>query len=688
MSTPSYHRRTHRASVAPAATMILVITVAALIGNTTPSVRSLQAAPAPAPALATQENYLAGAVDWINTAEPIRAGDLIGKVVLLDFWTYCCINCHHIIPDLEKLEAKYADELVVIGVHSPKFEAERDTENIRKKVREYEIKHPIANDANMVLWNRFGVDTWPTLAIIDARGNPRGKVRGEGHLGELDSFIGKLVAEHRAQGELDETPFVVYAESDRPSDGPLLFPGKILADEPGGRLFIADTGHNRVVVTDLEGTGQFTIGGGVQGLKDGSFAEAQFNRPQGLCLIDGMLYVADTENHAIRRVDIEGRTVRTIAGDGTQSNNRSGQGRASASTLNSPWDVIQVPGKSEIIIAMAGPHQLWRLDLEKDEIRVWAGSGVENIVDGTYKSAAFAQPSGLATDGQFLYVADSEVSGIRRVALEPGPGQEIDTVVGLGLFKFGDVDGRGDRVRLQHCLGLAYGGGFLFIADTYNNKIKACMPAERAVKTIAGTKQPGSSDEAPSFYQPGGLSIAGETLYVADTNNHLVRAFDLKAETVRTLPISGISPPKPPASAPKFPRAVPIAASPAEVSPGDGLELVVDLDIPGFKLQPDSPVLYFIEAPDNPEALGDVSPTGTRVVPEGNSIVVPVPLASNAESGDTMTLKLSASVFACAETGGFCTLKQFAWTVPVTFTSGAGETVRLTTADAATDAAE
>ncbi|QDV33070.1 thioredoxin-like domain-containing protein [Tautonia plasticadhaerens] len=628
---------------------------------------------------ATQDLF-EGGIAWLNSAQPIRSQDLIGKVVLLDFWTYCCINCHHIIPDLEKLERKYADELVVIGVHSPKFPAERDTENIRKKVREYGVKHPVVNDAEMTIWRRFGVRSWPTLAVIDAKGNFRGSVSGEGNYDTLDAFIGKLVEEHKANGELDETPFVVYAESDRPSDGPLLFPGKVLADAPNNRLFIADTGHHRVVVTDLDGAGQATIGTGIRGFKDGPFDQAQFDRPQGFCLVGDALYVTDTENHAIRRVDLSARTVETIAGNGTQSYRRNGsfQGSNQAEGLNSPWDLLPVPGTSELIIAMAGPHQLWKIDLESNLVSVWAGSGREDIIDGSYGDAAFAQPSGLATDGTYVYVADSEVSGIRRVSLSGEQAPQVGTVVGQGLFEFGDLDGVGDAVRLQHCLGLAYGDDRLYIADTYNNKIKVCDPEARRVETLVGTGEAGSSDASPSFYQPGGISLAGDTLYIADSNNHLVRAFDLDAKQVRTLSLDGVSPPKPPKKKPTFANATPIELPMTEVAPGDALTVDLSLEIPGFKLQPDSPVLTLIEAPDSPDALGpEVSPTGSTTLPTGDALTLPVPLSKPFGAGDTLTLKVSASIFACAEEGGFCTLKQYSWTVPLAFAEGAGATVTL-----------
>ncbi len=288
---------------------------------------------------------------------------------------------------------------------------------------------------------------------------------------------------------------------------------------------------------------------------DGAYDKACFNRPQGMCLAGDTLYVADTENHAIRSIDLKAKTVATVAGNGQQSHRRTGSTAAKTSGLNSPWDLLVEPGSNgkALLIAMAGPHQIWRLDLDTSVIGVWAGTGEENIIDGSLTTAAFAQPSGLATDGHFLYVADSEVSGVRAISLDHR-NHRVGTIVGVGLFGFDDIDGQGSEVRLQHCLGVAYGGGKLYIADTYNNKIKVCDPQKRVVETFVGQRQPGSTDDPPRFYQPGGLSIVGSSLYVADTNNHEVRVVDLKEKTVRTLELTGLKPPAPPARPPSFPE--------------------------------------------------------------------------------------------------------------------------------------
>ncbi len=529
----------------------IAVTLATVL--VTPPVATLAQAP-PAP----PRPSLDGAIGWINSG-PIALESLKGKVVLLDFWTYCCINCHHILPDLAKLEAKYKNELVVVGVHSGKFDAERNTENIRRKVAEYRIKHPVANDAEMTIWERFDIRSWPSRVLIDPEGNlvalgreangaPIFAVGGEGRYEAFDRVIGQLIDEARKRGTLDETPVSFPAEGSQYADKPILFPGKVLADAASNRLFVSDTGHDRIVITDLEGRNPIVVGDGGEGLVDGDFATARFNRQQGMCLDGDVLYVADTENHAIRAVDLKARTVKTVVGTGKQAERDPREpfvGPGATSAISSPWDVIQVPGSNRVYIAMAGTHQIFAYDPDSGTVRRFAGSGYENIHDGSPREARFAQPSGLATDGENLLIADAEVSGVRIITgLTTAP--KVGRIVGKGLFDFGDRDGKGpEEVRLQHCLGLAFADGKLYIADTYNNKVKVCDPKTAVVETFLGDGEAGDSDDPVRLHEPGGLSAANGKLYVADTNNHKIKVVDLATKTVKTLEIEGLTPPAP-----------------------------------------------------------------------------------------------------------------------------------------------
>lgn len=497
-------------------------------------------APAPGARSRVPAPELDGGVAWLNTAGPIRLRDLRGKIVLLDFWTFCCINCIHTLPDLARLEKKYSKELVVIGVHSAKFDNEKNSESIRKAILRYEISHPVVNDANMKIWQAYGVHSWPTLYLIDPEGYLVAQGSGEG-LGEaVDSVIAKLVKEHRDKKTLNEEPLRFdLARFRERSDRPLFFPGKVLADGVGGRLFIADSTHHRIVITDLAGRKIAVSGTGESGKADGPFDQASFNDPQGLALRGDTLYVADRKNHLIRALDLKNQVVKTIAGSGDKGEDRRRGGDALHVGLNSPWDLC-LQGNT-LYIAMAGHHQIWTLDLQKNVLAPFAGNGREDIHDGPLTEASFAQPSGLTSDGNNLYVADSEVSAIRQVPLDGKA--DVKTIVGAGLFEFGDVEGVGDQVRLQHALGVAYHEGKLYVADTYNSKIKIIDPRQRSCRTLLGGKAEGWL-AGLVLGEPGGISIAGDKLYVADTNNHRIRVIDLKSKAISTLDLHGIEAPK------------------------------------------------------------------------------------------------------------------------------------------------
>ena len=475
-----------------------------------------------------------------NTDGPVHLDKLRGKVVLLDFWTFCCVNCHHVLPELARLEQKYKNQLVVVGIHTAKFDAEKVTENIRSKVREYGIKHPVANDANQVIMDRFrpltpdGRMSWPTFVLIDASGKFARLYKGEGGTPRRSTPRSQA----RRQGPVagaswTRPPSSSPAEVDKPHDGALLYPGKVTADAASKRLYISDTGHNRIVVTGLDGKLVETIGSGKEGLVDGPFATASFSRPQGTCLFEGILYVADTENHALRAVDLKAKQVTDRRRDRQAiALLQRSRARGATTLLNSPWDVLPIPGTRSLAIAMAGPAPdlaIRRRPGARDEL----GLARAGRISSTDRSPRPSSPSRAAwpPDGQHLFVADSEVSGLRSISL--GAQHRVATIAGTGLFAFGDVDGKGESVRLQHCLGLTFGDGKLYVADSYNNKVKVCDPKTRTVKTLSGDGKRGSTDSPPEFSEPGGLSLAGSDLYVADTNNHLIRVIDLNTQAVR-----------------------------------------------------------------------------------------------------------------------------------------------------------
>jgi thiol-disulfide isomerase/thioredoxin len=475
--------------------------------------------------------------EWLNVSAPLSLAALRGKVVLIDFWTYGCVNCMHIIPDLKRLEDKYAAELVVMGVHSAKFTNEGKLDNLRRILVRYDIDHPVVNDASFAIWKAYGARAWPTQVLIDPEGYVVATASGEGHADGFDRAIAAVIQVFDEKGLIDRTPLPLAPERERLATSTLAFPGKVVADEVTGRLFIADSNHHRIVIADLDGRIVDVIGDGHAGFVNGAFDGTRFYRPQGLALDGTRLFIADTENHAIRMADLDSRRVVTVAGTGRQAA-WGGQGGAAVTTsLSSPWD-LQVRGRL-LFAAMAGTHQIWMIDLERRLALPYAGSGREARLDGTVDEAAFAQPSGLALVDSTLYVADAEANIIRAIALPPG--NRVRTIAGGDLFEFGDVDGRGDRARLQHPLGIASAGSRLFIADTYNHKIKTVNPETGDVRTFAGTGAEGA-DEGPaavaSFHEPGGISATSDALYVADTNNHAIRRIALPGGDVATLQLT------------------------------------------------------------------------------------------------------------------------------------------------------
>ncbi len=438
----------------------------------------------------------------------------------------------HIFPQLRKLEEKYQEELVVVGVHSAKFTSEKDTANIEKAIRRLELEHPVVNDKDFRVWSQYSARAWPTLYVVDPEGNILGRHEGEITFDAFDRVIGDMITEFEVRGTLDRTP-IPGLSAHKEEGGTLSFPSKIIADEKGSRLFVSDSNHNRVLSISLDGKILDVIGGGDVGLEDGDYADAKFHHPHGLTLSGDSLYVADTENHAIRRIDLRERRVETIAGTGEQARTFHDGGVGSVA-LNSPWDLTCLDGM--LYIAMAGFHQLWVMHLESGYVGPFAGSGREGIKDGSLRNAMLAQPTGIDTDGDTIYFADSETSAVRTATR--GESGKVNTLVGTGLFDFGDKDGVGDRALLQHVQGVCWHEGMLYVTDTYNNKIKRIEPLTQAVVSFTGLGDTGFEDgpaRAALFYEPEGLAIANGKMYIADTNNHAIRVATLSTGSVSTL---------------------------------------------------------------------------------------------------------------------------------------------------------
>ncbi|MFO0905126.1 MAG: thioredoxin-like domain-containing protein [Pirellulales bacterium] len=632
--------------------------------------------------------------EWLNVAKPIKLKDLRGKFVLLDFWTYCCINCMHILPELKKLEQTFPNELVVIGVHSAKFEGEKDTDNIAEAIMRYEIEHPVVNDKNHDIWNTFDVNSWPTIWLIDPEGNAVGMQSGEFKAELVETVLKQALPYYRENKSLDPTPlhFDLLKMNRQPT--PLFYPGKVIADEKSQRVFIADSNHNRIVVAGMDGALIDTIGSGQVGRANGDYATASFNHPQGMYLHGETLYVADTENHMLRKVDLAAKKVLHVAGTGEQGHGFPGVERLQAgksvekfsggckgTALNSPWDVWV--HENHLYIAMAGPHQIWRMPLNESEIGPFAGNGREDIVDGPLMPktpyqpgfSSFAQPSGLSSDGEWLFIADSEGSSIRAMPFKADG--EVKTVVGTSelpqgrLFYFGDVDGPRERVKLQHCLGVAYHDGKIYVADTYNNKIKVVDAKNGATQTLVGTGEPGASDNPAKFDEPAGISYAAGKLYVADTNSHQIRVVDISTKAVSTLEIKGLKPPQPPVEKrPTFSGAKQVKAPAAKVKAEGGLvTFQVKLALPtGWKMNPLAKQTVWVDAPGESGVLDRTKAGKQAIATPATEFTVTAPVTGDGAD----TVRVAFSYFYCQSGNeGICKQGAVVFTIPLTVAADA-----------------
>ena len=438
--------------------------------------------------------------------------ELRGKIVLLDFWTFCCINCLHVLDELRELEEKHRDTLVIVGVHSPKFVHEAEHQAVVDAVDRYDVRHPVLDDPELATWKQYAVRAWPTLVVIDPEGYVVAQHAGEGHAHAIASLVTELEAEHAAKGTLrrGDSPYVPPVAE----PGVLRFPGKAVRLPSGGYL-VADSGHHSLVELAEDGeTPVRRIGSGDRGFADGPAGDARFSEPQGLALLpDGGIVVADTVNHALRRVDPATWEVTTLAGTGRQwwqNSPTSGPGREV--DLSSPWDVAWFDDR--VWVAMAGTHQLWTYAPAAGTVAVAAGTTNEGLVDGPAAEAWFAQPSGLAATADRLWVADSETSSLRHVSRETDGSYTVSTAVGTGLFDFGHRDGEAAQALLQHPLGVtALPDGSVAVADTYNHALRRFDPATGEVTTLA------TDLREPS----GALVVDGDIVVVESARHRLTR---------------------------------------------------------------------------------------------------------------------------------------------------------------------
>ncbi|XP_075573896.1 NHL repeat-containing protein 2 isoform X3 [Pelecanus crispus] len=604
------------------------------------------------------------------------------------------------------------DGLIIVGVHSAKFPNEKVLDNIKSAILRYNIVHPVVNDADATLWHELEVSCWPTLVILGPRGNMLFSLVGEGHREKLFLFTSVTLKFYKERGQIKDNNIgrKLYRDSLPPS--PLLFPGKVTVDNSGERLVIADTGHHRILVTQKNGQILHTIGGPNSGRRDGRFSEAAFNSPQGIAIKNNVIYVADTENHLIRKIDLELEMVTTVAGIGIQGVDKEGGAKGEEQPISSPWDVVfgnSISGTQEddvLWIAMAGTHQVWALmleggklpkgsDLKKGVCLRFAGSGNEENRNNAYPhKAGFAQPSGLSLASEepwnCLFVADSESSTVRTISLKDGAvkhlvGGERDP---LNLFAFGDVDGVGINAKLQHPLGVTWDKKrkLLYVADSYNHKIKVVDPKMKNCATLAGTGEAsnvvGSSFIESTFNEPGGLCVEenGRLMYVADTNNHQIKVLDLDTKILSMLPILNPEvcdvPDNLPAqkdkitNLPKLPKSAPNVQLPSlTVAPGQTIQFLLKLTLPpDSKLNEEAPNSWFITAEDNNTWLLQGQCLSGEIKAVSCQTVIPFQLPRSCLSAEAI-LAVKVCLYYCSKGSSACMMKGISFSQPLQIAS-------------------
>ncbi|MEV6047275.1 NHL domain-containing thioredoxin family protein [Streptomyces xanthochromogenes] len=593
------------------------------------------AAPAPTPASAPRKRArvrapeLIGKGGWLNTGgKKLTLADLRGKCVVVDFWTFCCINCLHVLDELRELEEKHRDTVVIVGVHSPKFVHEAEHQAVVDAVERYGVEHPVLDDPELATWKQYAVRAWPTLVVIDPEGYVVAQHAGEGHAHAIERLVEELEAEHGAKGTLrrGDGPYV----PPEPVATDLRFPGKAIA-LPGGNLLVSDTTRHQLVELGPDGEGVVRRIGG----------DGQFKEPQGLALLpDGKVVVADTVHHALRTFDPVSGEIELLAGTGRQWwQGQPTSGPALEVDLSSPWDVAWWRGK--VWIAMAGVHQLWTYDPETRTVEVAAGTTNEGLVDGPGDEAWFAQPSGLAATEDRLWVADSETSALRYV----DPEGAVHTAVGTGLFDFGHRDGEAAQALLQHPLGVtALPDGSVAVSDTYNHALRRYDPATGQVTTLA-----------TDLREPSDAVLVGDDIVVVESARHRLTRLRLPEEAVRVESVAHRT-----------------QRSATEVAPGR-LQLDVVFQAPaGQKLDTRyGPSTRLLVSSTPPELLLTGEGTGTELARE---------LALNPEVAEGV-LHVSAMAASCDDDPEneypACHMHQQDWGVPVRLVVGGASRLPL-----------
>lgn len=462
---------------------------------------------------------------WFNVSRPLEASDLKDRIVLLDFWTYACVNCIQALPEIKKLEKEFGSKITIIGVHSGKFDNEKDFAAIRKAILKYDITHPVVNDPQLKVWNNFDVKAWPTFILINPHGNIVKTYVGENEAEKIKGDVKKLVSKYKYQ--INRDPLPVVLEKFGMIGNVLDFPTKLeyAADftyktRHVPAIFIANSGQNNIIASSLTGDIIVKIGSTKEGFEDGSFDVASFRAPQGLLYSDGKLYVADTGNHALRVIDFKEGKVKTIIGSGQRGEIVEKEFiEAKNLDLASPTDIEFFPDKNTIVIANSGTHQILSYNIKKQTVSVLAGNGDEGIDDGKYPENSLAQTADMSAYGRKLYFVDSESSSL-RVLDESG---NVKTLIGKGLFEFGHTNGDKNRAAMQHPLGLIVDDTGAYVADSFNHVIRKYDFSSGQIRDLIGMGSRGDKVGGNTqFDEPEGIVTVLDRFYIADSNNNRI----------------------------------------------------------------------------------------------------------------------------------------------------------------------
>ena len=459
-------------------------------------------------------------LEWVNTREPFSLAGLRRRVVLLYFWSYDCVHCINLLAGLRQLENKYHDGLTVLGLHTPKYPAQQSDDAVLKAVNRHYVRHPVANDAHWRAWQQYGIEAWPGVLLIDCEGNIAGRFAGEGALRRIDDAVAALL-EDAASRDLRIYTAARSAFRTEPRMA-LRFPAHALATAE--RLYVSDTGHNRILECTHQGRVLRQFGSGNAGYWDGRLADAGFNGPQGLAISNDALYVADTGNHCVRRIRLLRGEVETLLGSGLPGHQTPDDCPPGQRIAISAPTAIALSG-DRIYVAVAGQHQIWRIDLHTRGIDVLAGSGRCGVRDGVGAESRLAQPSALAMLPGTLLIADAAGNAIRQLRLSDF---SLGTLAGGAPYVAGSEDGMGTQARFAHPLGLAADGATVYVADTLNHRMRAIQSRSGEVTTL---------NVEWRFHEPQGISFAAGALWIADRNAHEILRVDVEAGSCTRIPV-------------------------------------------------------------------------------------------------------------------------------------------------------